>query len=683
MTRAKAGSKKAASKKSKDKQKAEETGSRVVSSSNMADHDESSQRSSGNGTEIIQSDGEGDQQSPPQVPPPPPLIPLDDEGEKSESTNTSAFQREASADVQILQRTSTPLGDHNQSLGQDISISPLKAGAADDANQTMNLSVDPSPRITDAQPRGANTTTRSGLDITDAGPNDSAVEKSSQRDNANQSAWDDWIDSPPNVDPSNSSVDQSRQKADAHSISEGATTRSGLDETGQTKSAAEKSSQCENDTVEERDKWLDTPPNLDLDTCDLIYLVPKHMRSDGPLQPPMENESLSTRAGKSLSTEVKAAVDAIHEILEDHKKLISKVKNPDDQLKVHQSFVNNPLVKRHYDAMMAQFKPMVEQKDQRTERTSSSLEHSYSTAPGPSRISNTRDRRPPQETWEGTYTIELVSKNVLPIDTTGLVNDAIRNESLHVNKFIPEGPNLTVVFRSRRERDTAVKALREYKYLNSHIDKYYVMNTDARSPHVFRTTVVSNQKLNTFQFMKDGKFVPEIAMDIIAGRNNKWFRSRTDIIEVQLKPSVEPRGALLQIFTTEYASRKITAGATKGINLDLIDDQLPIHQPVKVEWCFRCCDPGHRKEQCKGPIRCRYCILSHSSKSCNNSDGPFVCFRCREYNLNLKAEEMYLKKGENHTATTVDCPFYRELRKKVLANRGSSQHASPAKRRRY
>lgn len=652
MSRTRTGRRKPASKASKTAEKRQEKECHVVSSSNMAADAVAGQQSLENEIDIVLSGAEDDSLPSPLGQTPPPLVPLGDV-DRSRATIQSAVDPNcatsnvsgdstprgfssqpdmptdphpnenqwATADDHTdtaAPRTSTPCVDSNvtQPSNNDWSISPLKTGLA-------------------------------GSAATGAGPSD-----------------DSWFDE--------SSFDHSQTSAMKRPNRRSSTPRWKVNSSNKASLTADASRSVAKD-------WLDSPPNLDPETCDLIYLAPKHLRSGGNCS--------QIEPGMGLSSEVRSAVDSMHALLEDHKAQIAKVRDLDRQLMLHSRFVENPLVKQHYDVMLKHISSLDKPSQSLMQSSFKSVDHSYSTEPvaGPSKELSSRDRGPNRETFEGTYTIELISKNVLPIDTAGYVNSAIADAgcSVHVNRMSPEGPNLTVAFRSRADRDKVLDALRSYKYISKSIDEYYTVNTDARSSHLFRTTVVSKQLLNSLQFMKEGKFKPEIAIQLIASRNKDWFRSQYDIIDVQLKKSTEPAGALLQIFTTEYSNRKITAGIAKGMNLDLVDTQLPIHHPVKVEWCFRCTDPGHRKDQCKGPLRCRFCILSHGSKGCPHADGPYVCFRCREFNLSLKSDEMHLKKGENHTATTVDCPFYRELRKKVLAERKPSQRSSPAKRRKY
>lgn len=455
-------------------------------------------------------------------------------------------------------------------------------------------------------------------------------------------------------------------------------------------------------TISHVDKWMEEPEDLDEDTCDLVYLIPPATRSR-PCQDVHQVNRNQQSARNQTVNKVIEVCEKFDSLLNSQLELINREPNRDRQIELHKSLLSNPMAQMHYAEMTNLAKTLKSQPNHESDQR-----HNWSDikepAPGPSSYRDTRnpwhsnsrnasrnssrsDARTPREqreTLEGKYTITLISKNVMPIDTAGYFDSAVKDASLHVDNKKSVGQNLEVILRTKSDRDEALAALRRYKFLGKSVDELYTIEMDARSSHLFRTRVFSKELLNSLEFMHLGRFNPNEAIDLVQRKNKHWFHSKSDIIDVQLKPSTEPEGALLQIYTTRDAHKRVCAGIKNGLKLDLIQMQVVLHEPVKTEVCFKCHDPGHRREACQAPLKCKYCILSHEKEDCvvYKNKGPYTCFRCRAYNVSLKTGQEKLRKAEDHVATHVACPFFRELRRKRQET-DKFEHSAPSKRSKY
>lgn len=425
--------------------------------------------------------------------------------------------------------------------------------------------------------------------------------------------------------------------------------------------------------------WLDDPVDLDPETCDLIYLVPEHLRSEVP-DDVGGNRLVPNDDGNESIERARAVCTTMEQLLNKHLSMISSIADPTVQRKEHQKFISNPLVKLHYEevaALLVRVKPTTEA----ARALNETMQSNDNLTTGPSGPETPRSTRKRNAIPDGIYTISLKSKNLLPIDTSAVFNDAVKHCGIHVDVTKKEGMSIVVHLRSAEERDTVMKALNEYKYLAEKLTHYYEITDDAKSPFIIRTNIIGKRTLATLKFIKEGKLIREEAMDAIMSRNRRWFRKSDDIVGIQLRESTNPAGKYLQVLMTEEAHERVQEGLKKSMRLDLVYAQLEVYVPLSVTNCFRCCDPGHDVSSCKGPLRCRFCITGHTNKrSCPAKEGkiPITCFRCSEHNSGLAPGDWHLEKSVTHHATHKECPFYSTLRKQVLRELSDSQ--SSAKR---
>lgn len=425
--------------------------------------------------------------------------------------------------------------------------------------------------------------------------------------------------------------------------------------------------------------WSVDPPNLDPDTCDVVYLIPPHLRSD-PNPSSFEARKQLEKDLPQLITRAESVHSAMNKLMDMHLAAISRIADPNEQHSERLKFISDPLVKLHYEELATLLKS-VNSKIQPSRTLTGQPAERVAQTPGPSRSMNNSRGRKATESYEGTYIITLKSKNVLPVDTVGYFNDAREHYNLHVDHTKKLGMDAEFHFRSKNDRDTALKALRDHKFLGRSVDELYEVECVAKSSHLIRTRVFGRRTFADLKFIHEGKLVTDDAVTVIQNMNKLWFHKVDDIIDVQLRNSTNPPGRFLQIFMTEAAHDRVRKGLKQGMKLDLKYAQLDVYVPISISNCYRCCDPGHDQSDCDGPLRCRFCPDSHTSKRpCPAKEGKVsvVCFRCRTFNLSLGPYDWHLEKPEAHHATHGDCPFYTELRKKVLRELTEAQ--SPAKR---
>lgn len=428
--------------------------------------------------------------------------------------------------------------------------------------------------------------------------------------------------------------------------------------------------------------WLDDPDDLNPETCDLIYFTPKHLRSrrldeDG-------NRSLTTSdEANEIVARANDACATMEQIMAKHLDLIKVIPDADDQRKEHRNFLDNPLVKIHYEKMALSLKSM--QSMLKVSRSSElpSAESRAST-PGPSRPVNERNTRKRNVIPDGIYVISIKSKDLLPIDTKAVFDDAVQHCGIHADLVKKEGMNIEVHLRTPQDRDAVMDALANYRYIGNKLEHYFTITDDAKSPYLLRTNVIGKRTLALLKFIKDGKLSRDEAMAAILSRNKGWFHKSEDIVGIQLRESTNPAGKYLQVLITEEAHERVQDGIKRGMRLDLVYAQLEVHIPLSITNCYRCCDPGHEFASCKGPLRCRFCTGSHTNKRpCPEKEGkaPITCFRCTEYNASLAPYDWHLEKPVSHLATHRNCPIYSVLRKQVIQRLSAPQSSS--KRARY
>lgn len=279
---------------------------------------------------------------------------------------------------------------------------------------------------------------------------------------------------------------------------------------------------------------------------------------------------------------------------------------------------------------------------------------------------------------DGRYYLELKSKRRMVADPRDVFNQATSGLKIHVDGVMVFGQDLKVTFVSCRDRTLVLEALREFSYRGHPVKEMYEIRLDARSDHVFVTSPFSNNVFNSLAFRVKGGIDATQAATLIVDRNADWFDSIEDIINVKIcVPQEAGFGYVITIFVSARANEKILRTLSKGMKLDLGRMIiLPIHEPSRVELCFKCHDPGHRAVSCPSIRRCKYCLESHDSRSCAKKNTP-LCYRCRLFNLSLPPNEQQFKVKESHPASSATCPSARELRKRVIE---SLKEGPPSKR---
>lgn len=372
----------------------------------------------------------------------------------------------------------------------------------------------------------------------------------------------------------------------------------------------------------------------------------------------------------------------------DHLNTVSQITDEKMRIDIFNSFQASDIIKTHYSQLGNNFEVAARYLEQLSNQLDKAQivprngSHTQPLAPQPSN----RNQRQPMaansaKTSDGKFILHMKMKTKDPVNPINVLNEAVKHTDVHVDDAKPVATGAKAFFITEMELNMAVEAVKGFKVGDKLGSDLFELKIETKSNFLFRSQTFSRNVYHEFRFQENGQIKLDAATKILAKKNRHWFDNESDIINVEVHtiPNKPFDLYLMDIHVSKKAYQTIVDGIKAGQRLDTETTRLVIHIPTKLEFCFKCHLPDHHANTCKKQIRCRFCIGSHNSGTCDVPKDPnakYICYRCREHNAALPPNGT--KRDEYHSATSGKCPDIKAARRKASKqiNRGKPKHGA-------
>lgn len=277
-------------------------------------------------------------------------------------------------------------------------------------------------------------------------------------------------------------------------------------------------------------------------------------------------------------------------------------------------------------------------------------------------------KRIDRDTKPGDYRVVMKPKTRGAPDATKILREAIKGVRVQIVERQMKGADTHFKFLNREHAMTVLSRLEEYMVGTMRATQIYHVFMKTGAGCSIRTEAFSTEVYKRLQFLDGGKVNHQRAVAALVNHNPIWFESEgaIELVELHKVGGRKRDRFILAIHVTSGTYKKFLKNTKAGrATIDTGMDIVAAYAEFKDDRCFKCLQPGHRMNDCKGPTVCKFCGVSndHLSMDCQVKREGLIhheCITCKRENEARPVEQQV---DTNHAATTARCPAERRLQK--------------------